>query len=78
MWKICEFFFSLESFIKFVANDFVEHEWQDLIMIIWNYGQQVGEKLSWSLQDLLSSLKVQLTVTIFKINAMFRFHYYGP
>jgi len=29
--KIYEFFSSLEYFIKFLANDFVEHEGQDLI-----------------------------------------------
>ena len=76
--KIYEFFSWLESFIKFVSNDFVEHEGQNLIWIIWNYGQQVGEMLSWSLRDLLSSLKTQLTMTIFKLYTMFRFHDYGP
>ena len=71
-------FSSLESFIKFVENDFIEHEGQDLILIIWNYSQHVGEMLSWSLRDLHSPLKAQDTMTIFKIYTMFRFHDYGP
>ena len=55
--KVYELFSSPKSFIKFMLYDLIKHERKNLILIIWDNGQKVGEMLSWSLRDLCCSLE---------------------
>jgi len=55
---VYELFSSPKFFIKFMLYDFVEHEGQNLISIVWNNSQKVGEMLSWSLRNLRCSFRI--------------------